>query len=73
MTTRNVNTHDKHRADYVADGWQVADIERPATVCPHCGGTGEIDSGGASPWGEWLNDTCSACNGTGKPPQDVQP
>jgi len=29
--TRNVNTHDAHRADYIAAGWTVTDIERPTT------------------------------------------
>ncbi|MBK9003520.1 MAG: hypothetical protein IPM41_06545 [Sphingomonadales bacterium] len=29
MTTLH-NSHDKHRADYVAQGWTVTDIERPA-------------------------------------------
>ena len=35
MNTRNVNTHDKHRSDYVAAGWVVADIERPMTKPVH--------------------------------------
>ncbi len=32
MTTRSINTHDKHRSDYTGNGWVVADIERPITM-----------------------------------------
>lgn len=29
--------------------------------CPDCGGSGEEDSGGQHPWGEWINIPCSTC------------
>ena len=35
MSTRNVNTHDKDRSDYMAAGWVVTDIEKPMTKPQH--------------------------------------
>jgi DnaJ-class molecular chaperone len=34
--------------------------------CPECVGVGVIDSGGSTPWGEWINLPCELCKGTGK-------
>ena len=49
-------------------------FDGPFVDCPHCDGTGVVDSGGVSPWGEWLNDVCTACNGTGRiQTQETQP
>ena len=30
--------------------------------CPTCGGDRLIDSGGQTPWGEWINIPCPTCN-----------
>lgn len=30
-------------------------------VCPECGGTGAIDSGGVTPWGSPINLPCPGC------------
>lgn len=45
------------------------------TVCVKCGGSGEMDSGGVTPWDGWINipcdcqsvpaATCATCHGTG--------
>lgn len=34
-------------------------------TCQFCGGTGEVDSGGSYPWGEWISVMCGRCEGTG--------
>ena len=35
-------------------------------ICQHCQGTGEIDTGGSTPWGAWITDACPYCEGKGK-------
>ena len=35
--------------------------------CPFCE-NGSYDTGGQSPWGEWLRDRCDVCSGTGMAP-----
>ena len=35
-------------------------------VCPECRGSGVIDTGGSTPWGEGINVGCELCRGTGK-------
>ena len=37
-----------------------------AAICPECGGSGEVDSGGFTPWGVGINETCPVCKGSGK-------
>lgn len=32
--------------------------------CPTCGGTGSIDSGGFTPWGQSIDLPCPSCSGT---------
>ena len=29
--------------------------------CPHCGGEGHVDSGGQTPWGQWIDVECLTC------------
>jgi len=29
--------------------------------CPTCGGSGGVDSGGFTPWGEWITSPCPDC------------
>lgn len=31
-------------------------------ACPHCNGTGSVDSGGTTPWGEGINIPCAHCH-----------
>ncbi len=35
-------------------------------ACPTCSNTGEVDSGGFSPWGESVSVGCPTCGGTGE-------
>lgn len=37
-----------------------------AAICPTCGGSGEVDSGGFSPWGDGIDATCPTCQGSGR-------
>lgn len=30
-------------------------------LCGTCGGEGVVDSGGQTPWGEWVNVPCPEC------------
>lgn len=38
---------------------------KPVGTCQHCCGTGEVDTGGFTPWGASISDACPYCNGTG--------
>ena len=42
-----------------------------AAICPECGGSGEVDSGGFTPWGVGINETCPTCKGSGKAYNDA--
>jgi hypothetical protein len=49
--------------DVLHDGRRLPMDELPK--CPRCDGTGEVDSGGSDPQGNWINIRCPDCNGTG--------
>lgn len=42
--------------------------ECDSEICSNCGGEGDMDSGGWTPWGWPVNVVCPRCNGTGKEP-----
>lgn len=44
-----------------ADGTADAELK-----CPHCGGSGVVDSGGQTPWGQAIERVCEECGGTGE-------
>lgn len=48
--------------------YAMQDIARAAlsNVCPECGGTGGVDSGGSTPWGAPINLPCPSCEATRK-------
>lgn len=33
--------------------------------CGECNGEGEVDTGGQTPWGEWISVPCPECGGEG--------
>lgn len=41
-------------------------------TCKACNGTGEVDTGGSTPWGAWITDACPYCDGTGKEKPDAE-
>jgi hypothetical protein len=47
-------------------GISIAAREDCLNICGECDGTGEVDSGGFSPWGTGIDVTCPTCNGTGR-------
>ena len=38
--------------------------------CPRCNDTGETDSGGMYPWGEWITIPCDCLDGNEDDQQD---
>lgn len=42
----------------------VAVETKGAQRCGTCGGNGMVDSGGATPWGEWIQKPCPECSTT---------
>lgn len=50
----------------VGGAYGMQDIARAAlnSVCPECGGTGGIDSGGSTPWGAPISLPCPSCGAT---------
>jgi len=40
-------------------------IPEGSVECLECGGDGHFDSGGTTPWGEWINVPCGRCGGNG--------
>ena len=52
-------------------GRAVLAIATLAAICPTCGGSGEVDSGGFTPWGVGIDVTCPTCQGSGKAYSDT--
>lgn len=52
-------------------GRAVLEIATLAAICPTCGGSGEVDSGGFTPWGVGIDVTCPTCQGSGKAYSDT--
>ena len=34
--------------------------------CPFCDGSGEVDTGGQTPWGSFISVCCPSCEGSGR-------
>ena len=68
-----------HREEWVSNCMEDAEraiasgrdtLERIAEAggepkCPYCGGSGVVDSGGQTPWGQGIDLPCPACVPTG--------
>ena len=54
------------QAEIAALRIENAAIAAIAAICPTCGGSGAVDSGGFTPWGVGIDATCPTCNGRGK-------
>lgn len=56
MSTRVILETDRWRLIPQADGAAEAEPK-----CPYCGGSGIVDSGGQTPWGQWIELPCPEC------------
>jgi len=63
---------EKLRIQLAAARIEIAAYTALMTLCPTCGGSGEVDSGGVTPWGVGVDVTCPTCNGTGKAYDDLR-
>lgn len=62
-------------AQYCGRCWQILTLgcfsavdedKAEEKLCGECGGSGEVDSGGMSPWGDWIMIPCPHCGGESK-------
>jgi len=46
---------------YVIEVSELSGFAKGRISCGTCGGEGVLDSGGSTPWGEWINIPCPDC------------
>ena len=51
---------------FVLDDVDAGESLRIANDCGQCGGTGKIDSGAPTPWGDYYEVGCPSCDGSGR-------